>query len=187
MDLYFQLRMERFHITMICSRNMQRNRLGLAYAGVAGIYRIEFRSECHILGRRSGLMQLMPATARAMGIPAGKESDPEESIKAGVKYIARLQNIFSKVPDKGEQTKFVLAAYNAGVGHITDAMALAEKYGKNRYLWDHHVDHYILLKSNEDYYQDPVCKNGYFRGTETYNFVREVVERAEVYKKKIKG
>lgn len=73
-----------------------------------------------------GLMQLMPATARAMGIPAGKESDPEESIKAGVKYIARLQNIFSKVPDKGEQTKFVLAAYNAGVGHITDAMALAE-------------------------------------------------------------
>ena len=103
-----------------------------------------------------GLMQLMPATARAMGIPAGKESDPEESIKAGVKYIARLQNIFSKVPDKGEQTKFVLAAYNAGVGHITDAMALAEKYGKNRYLWDHHVDHYILLKSNEDYYQDPV-------------------------------
>lgn len=134
-----------------------------------------------------GLMQLMPATARAMGIPAGKESDPEESIKAGVKYIARLQNIFSKVPDKGEQTKFVLAAYNAGVGHITDAMALAEKYGKNRYLWDHHVDHYILLKSNEDYYQDPVCKNGYFRGTETYNFVREVVERAEVYKKKIKG
>jgi membrane-bound lytic murein transglycosylase F len=25
------------------------------------------------------------------------------------------------------------------------------------------------------------------RGTETYNFVREVVERAEVYKKKIKG
>lgn len=134
-----------------------------------------------------GLMQLMPATARAMGMPVGKENDPEESIKAGVKYIARLQNIFSKVPDKGEQTKFVLAAYNAGVGHITDAMALAEKYGKNRYLWDHHVDHYILLKSNEDYYQDPVCKNGYFRGTETYNFVREVVERAEVYKKKIKG
>ena len=80
-----------------------------------------------------------------------------------MKYIARLQNIFSKVPDKGEQTKFVLAAYNAGVGHITDAMALAEKYGKNRYLWDHHVDHYILLKSNEDYYQDPVCKKWIFQ------------------------
>ena len=131
-------------------------------------------------------MQLMPATARAMGIPKGKEQDPEESIKGGVKYIARLQDLFRNVTDKDEQAKFVLAAYNAGAGHVTDAMALAEKYGRNPYLWEHHVDHYILLKSNEEYYQDPVCKNGYFRGTETYNFVRDVIERAEMYKKKIK-
>lgn len=133
-----------------------------------------------------GLMQLMPNTARAMGTPAGKERDPEESIKAAVKYIQKLQVIFKQVPDKEERTKFVLAAYNAGTGHVTDAMALAEKYGRNHYLWEHHVAHYILLKSHEEYYQDPVCKNGYFRGTETYNFVREVTERAEIYKKKIK-
>ena len=44
----------------------------------------------------------------------------------------------------------------------------------------------MLLKSQEEYYQDPVCRNGYFRGTETYNFVREVTERAEIYKQKIK-
>lgn len=133
-----------------------------------------------------GLMQLMPVTAHTMGIPRGKEQDPEESIKGGVKYIAQLQNIFRKVDDKDEQVKFVLAAYNAGAGHITDAMALAKKYGKDPYRWEHHVDHYILLKSNEEYYQDPVCKNGYFRGTETYNFVRDVMGRADLYKKKIK-
>ena len=131
-------------------------------------------------------MQLMPATCRAMAIPIGKEKDPEESIRAGVEYIARLQSIFKRVPEAEERTKFVLAAYNAGVGHITDAMALAEKYGRNRYRWEHHVDHYVLLKSNEEYYQDPVCKNGYFRGTETYNFVRDVLRRAEIYKKKIR-
>ena len=34
-----------------------------------------------------GLMQLMPATARAMGVPPGKEQNPEESVKAAVKYI----------------------------------------------------------------------------------------------------
>lgn len=33
---------------------------------------------------------------------------------------------------------------------------------------------------------NPVCKNGYFRGVETYNFVKEVMSRGEVYKKKIK-
>ena len=94
--------------------------------------------------------------------------------------------MFAEVPDASERTKFVLAAYNAGSGHVTDAMALSEKYGRNHYIWEHSVAHYILLKSHEEYYQDPVCRNGYFRGTETYNFVREVTERAEIYKQKIK-
>ncbi len=134
-----------------------------------------------------GLMQLMPVTARAMGIPSGKESDPEESIKAGVKYIAALQKMFKEVADKEEQGKFVLAAYNAGAGHVLDAMALAKKYGRNPHLWEHHVAHYLLLKSSEKYYQDSVCRNGYLRGTETYNFVKDVMERASVYKKKIKS
>lgn len=132
-----------------------------------------------------GLMQLMPRTARAMGIPAGKEQNPEESIKAAVKYIAATSRSFNKIEDPEERTKFVLAAYNAGIGHVIDAMALAEKYGKNKYVWDNSVADYILLKSNEEYFNDPVCKNGYFRGVETFNFVKEVIGRSEVYKKKI--
>ena len=56
-------------------------------------------------------------------------------------------------------------------------MALAEKYGKDKYLWDGNVAVYMLLKNREEYYKDPVCKNGYFRGTETYNFVRDVTCR----------
>lgn len=83
-----------------------------------------------------------------MGVPAGKENDPEESIKAAVKYIKILQNMFAEVPDASERTKFVLAAYNAGSGHVTDAMALSEKYGRNHYIWEHNVAHYILLKSH---------------------------------------
>lgn len=134
-----------------------------------------------------GLMQLMPRTARAMGIPAGKEQNPEESIKAAVKYIAATSRSFHAVKDENERTKFVLAAYNAGIGHVLDAMALAEKYGKDKYVWDNSVDNYILLKSNEEYFNDPICKNGYFRGVETYNFVKEVIGRSEVYKAKIKG
>ena len=133
-----------------------------------------------------GLMQLMPRTARAMGVPAGMEQNPEESIKAAVKYIAATANSFSRIPDPDERIKFILAAYNAGIGHVTDAMALAEKYGKNKYIWDNNVADYILLKSNEEYFNDPVCKNGYFRGVETFNFVKEVIGRGEVYKSKIK-
>ena len=133
-----------------------------------------------------GLMQLMPSTAQAFGVPPGMESDPQESIKAGAKYIASLQKIFRKITDQNEQNKFVLAAYNAGAGHVIDAMALTEKYGGNKYQWENQVERYILLKSHEHYYQDPVCKNGYFRGTETYNFVHKILSRTAVYQQKIK-
>ena len=132
-----------------------------------------------------GLMQLMPQTAKAMGVPEGKEQNPEESIKAAVKYLGITAQSFTAVPEE-ERTKFILAAYNSGLGHILDAMALAEKYGSDKYCWQENVEKFILLKSNEEYFTDPVCKNGYFRGQETYNFVREITERYEQYKKKIK-
>lgn len=133
-----------------------------------------------------GLMQLMPATARAMGVPPGMEQNPEESIKAAIKYITATNRSFSMISDKEERLKFILASYNAGLGHIYDAMALAEKYGKNKLVWKDNVENFILLKSNEEYFSDPVCKNGYFRGIETYNFVRDIMSRYESYKKKIK-
>ncbi|TWJ13451.1 membrane-bound lytic murein transglycosylase F [Bacteroides zoogleoformans] len=132
-----------------------------------------------------GLMQLMPATARAMGVPAGKEQNPEESIKAAIKYIAATDKSFTQVP-QDERINFVLASYNSGIGHVQDAMALAEKYGKKKYVWKDNVETFILLKSNEEYFTDPVCKNGYFRGIETCNFVRDIISRFEQYKKKIK-
>lgn len=133
-----------------------------------------------------GLMQLMPATARAMGVPPGMEHNPEESVKAAVKYIAATNRSFAAIPPE-ERINFVLASYNSGIGHVLDAMALAEKYGKNKYVWRDNVENYILLKSNEEYFTDPVCKNGYFRGIETYNFVRDITARYEQYKKKIKA
>ena len=133
-----------------------------------------------------GLMQLMPVTARAMGLPPGKESNPEESIKAAVKYIDATNRALKVIPDKKERIKFILASYNAGLGHISDAMALARKYAKKELVWEHNVEKFILLKSNEEYFTDPVCKNGYFRGIETYNFVRDILSRYEVYKQKIK-
>lgn len=132
-----------------------------------------------------GLMQLMPRTARAMGVPEGKEQNPEESVKAAVKFIKSTDRSLGMIADKQERIKFILASYNAGLGHIYDAMALAGKYGKNKYVWDDNVENYILLKSNEEYFTDPVCKNGYFRGIETYNFVRDITGRYEGYKRKI--
>ena len=132
-----------------------------------------------------GLMQLMPRTARLMGVPEGKEQNPEESIKAAVKYIGIVSNDYKEIPE-AERIKFVLAAYNSGEAHVNDARALAEKYGGDKNVWTDQVEKYLLLKANEQYYTDPVVKYGYFRGSTTYAFVREIMERAERYKKVIK-
>lgn len=133
-----------------------------------------------------GLMQLMPRTARAMGMPAGKEFYAEESLKAAVNYIKAMDKSFKSIADENERINFILGAYNAGIGHIYDAMALAGKYGANKEQWYNNVDKYILLKSRPEYFNDPLCKNGYFRGRETYNFVRDIRERHKLYQEKIK-
>ena len=78
-----------------------------------------------------------------------------------------------------------MASYNSGIGHVLDAMALAEKYGKDKYVWRDNVEKFILLKSDERYYTDSVCRHGYFRGVETYNFVRDITTRYERYRQKI--
>lgn len=133
-----------------------------------------------------GLMQLMPSTARKFGLPRGKERNPEESIKAATRYIAFTEKQFSNIKNQHTRLQFVLATYNAGYGHISDAMALASKYGKSKHIWSGNVEKFILLKSNEKYYSDPVCKNGYFRGMETCNFVSDVFNYYKSFKKKVR-
>lgn len=128
-----------------------------------------------------GLMQLMPATAKQFG--AVDLFDPEQSFNAGAAYLNYLQNLWIEIPDSLERLKFVIASYNAGEGHVADARRLAEKYKKNSDKWKDNVDQYILLKSNPTYYNDEVVKYGYCRGEEPYNYVKEIMERYEHYKK----
>lgn len=127
-----------------------------------------------------GLMQMMPQTARAMGIPEGMERDPEESVRAAVEYFKYLTRLFRRVPE-GERIHFVLASYNAGYGHILDAMRLAEKYGKNRNVWNGNVETFLRLKNDSIYYTDSVCRNGKFTGNETTLFVRKVQHKYSEY------
>ena len=46
-----------------------------------------------------GLMQLMPSTAQAMGVPPGKEQDAEESVRAAVKYLGITARSFTDIPE----------------------------------------------------------------------------------------
>jgi len=128
-----------------------------------------------------GLMQVMPETGRNFGIDI--TSSPENNIKAGVKFIGRLHNIFDPmIPDKNERTKFILASYNAGPGHVLDAMKLAGKNGMNPHIWDDNVAVWLQKKSEPRYYKDPAVRYGYFTGKESVAFVSEILKRYEHYK-----
>ena len=131
-----------------------------------------------------GLMGIMPNTARALGVTPHELKDPDVGIRTGVDCLRKFRQGFSEITDPQEKVKFTLASYNAGIGHIYDAQRLAEKYGKDPKVWDNNVAEYVRLKSDPEYYNDPVCKHGYLRGSETFNYVREVLERIDYYKSK---
>lgn len=122
-----------------------------------------------------GLMQVMPSTAKAVGIDPGALASPDLNVKAAAKILKKLDNSFeNKVIDPQERLKFVVAAYNSGLGHIFDAMALAEKIGLDPQKWTGNVSIAALMKARPEYYNDPVVKHGYFRGRETVDFVDHV-------------
>ncbi len=127
-----------------------------------------------------GLMQLMPATAKQFGVV--NIANVHQNVDAGVKYL-KWQTKYWKdeIQDSTERIKFVMASYNIGHGHIEDARKLAKKYGANYNIWLDNVEQYLLKKSDPKYYNDPIVRNGYARGTETVKYVREIFSRFEHY------
>lgn len=142
----------------------------------------KFRTDLSSWAGAVGLMGLMPRTAVSLGISVEDRTDPDLSIQASVKYLIKLDKLFRKIDNADERIKFILAAYNGGLGHILDAQNLARKYGSDPYVWEGHVKEYVILKRNPEYYNDPVCKSGYFRGTETLNYVDKVFDNWQKYK-----
>lgn len=127
-----------------------------------------------------GLMQVMPEAADLFQIY--DYDQPEKNIELGVRLLKWLDDNFKQeVPDSTERLKFVLAAYNVGLGHVKDAQRLAAKYKKIPIVWTNNVDYFLLNKSAEKYYRDPVVKCGYCRGEEPYNYVNKVLNTYRHY------
>lgn len=133
-----------------------------------------------------GLMQIMPRTARGYKTNVSQLNNPEISVKVATQLLADLDKYLLKyVPNDQERMKFVIAAYNVGIAHVYDAIALAKKYGLDPQVWDGNVSEAILMKMNPKYYNDPVVKYGYCRGTETVDYVDKITNFYEHARREI--
>ena len=118
----------------------------------------------------------MPATAKGLGIQDA--TDPEQSIRGGLKYMQQLSDHYKDVPDPIERYRFALAAYNTGFGHVDDARHLARGSKKDPTHW-REVAPFLLKLSDR-----AVAKHarfGFCRGSEPVDYVRHIDERYTGY------
>ncbi len=112
-----------------------------------------------------GLMQLMPVVMEKYGIDY--DSSVEEQLDVAGKLLVFFdRELPESINDSIERRKFVLACYNAGLGHILKARTRAEQKGKDPDIWTGNVEKYTPKQ--------------------TYYFVREIMKRYSFYKKSIK-
>ena len=139
----------------------------------------QFRIEAHSRRGAVGLMQMMPRTANRF--EADNLLDPEENIRAAVKYLKLLQRMFSHyTKDKTELAKFTMAAYNAGEGRIKDCINYAASIGAPHHTWNDIVS--IIPDMREDSILDAdTVKLGKFKGYETISYVEKMTSLYDLF------
>ncbi|MBQ4280439.1 MAG: transglycosylase SLT domain-containing protein [Rikenellaceae bacterium] len=129
-----------------------------------------------------GLMQIMPSVARQFNVPEGDVMQPEQNILLGVKLLGQIERMlkFSKSTPYADRMRIVLACYNGGIGHVTDARRLARKYGGNPDSWAD-VSLFLTRKTDPAYNTDEEVRHGAFNPGETLAFVDQVMGRYNNY------
>ena len=139
----------------------------------------QFKTEANSWAGAKGLMQMMPGTAKELGV--NNILDPRDNIAGGSLYLKRLFDRFPEVTDSIQRTKFAMAAYNCGFSHVKDAQKLAEYNHMDPLIWDSSVSEMILALSFPKNYNLDFIKFGYVNGKEPYRYVDQIFKRYSHY------
>jgi membrane-bound lytic murein transglycosylase F len=124
-----------------------------------------------------GLLQVMPATGRQLGLK--DPWDPEQNVRVGVGYLKYLIDRFDQGLPMRQRIRFALASYNAGLGHVRDARRLARARGLNPNRWFGHVERTIQLLEQPRFYHR--ARHGYCRGSEPAQYVGLIQNKYDAY------
>lgn len=128
-----------------------------------------------------GLMQLMPETADFLGIE--DIYDTQQNIEGGALLLSWLDRQFREsVKDSTERIKFVLAAYNIGLGRVQKAQRLAAENGKNPNSWRNDVAYFLRNRTAEITPEDSLQQTNRIIDDGVFYFVDEVITTCRHYR-----
>lgn len=116
-----------------------------------------------------GIMMLTEETADRLQVK--NRLDPEESIRAGARYLAELTEQLPEHIGHPDRLWFALAAYNLGMGHLRGARQLAEGMKQDSSSW-YEMKKVLPLMARPEYYER--LKAGRARGGEAVILVENV-------------
>ena len=140
----------------------------------------KFRIEARSPKGASGLMQLVPDTARNFGCE--NLLDPEENIRAGVLMLRAVEQKYTRIAaNRNELAKYTMAAYNAGAARVRDCINYARHLGIDVSVWENVAAVIPDMKHDSIAALDTI-NLGAFHGRETISYVRSVNRYYERYK-----
>ena len=158
---------------------------GIDWRLLSAIAYAESRFSSDLVSKRGavGVMQVMPSIGRYFGFSAEELPEPQNNIRAAAFLLCDIESAIRlphEMPSR-DRLAILLACYNGGIGHVSDARRLARAFGEDANSWET-VSRYLRLKSDPQYYENEVVKSGRFKsGRGTTAYVRDVLKRYDHY------
>ena len=134
-----------------------------------------------------GLMQVMPIVGKQFNVEKENIADPETNIRLAGKLLKQIDKTLKISPaaSADDRLSIILACYNGGIGHVSDARRLAKSNGEDYNSWEV-VARYLQQKADPAVYESELVRHGKFTGSrQTEAYVREVMKRYDVYQRMV--
>ncbi|MGR8934781.1 MAG: membrane-bound lytic murein transglycosylase MltF [Gammaproteobacteria bacterium] len=127
----------------------------------------------------SGLMMLTHGAAREVHVK--NRMDPVQNVHGGTRYLEQITKSLPPEIQGEDRYWMALAAYNAGLGHLLDALKLTKQLGRNPDYWAD-VKITLPLLAQAKYYRK--LKHGYAKGPAIVRYVEKIRNYRDILEKK---